>query len=320
MLRIAAREAGKPVEIIPDTAVTEWLQKPTALVWVDIRNTDDNDYIWLARYFDFHAMAMEDVLENHLRPKMDLFGDHAFMVYYGACRNDETNEIELQEVELFFGANYVVTVHDEPLDVLEHTFQRWQSNLSPMDADVGALLYNIMDSVMDSYFPVLDWVTERLDTLETRILERYSPELLRDVVGLKQGLLRLRKVVGPQRDVVNSMLRGECNFLPPTSEAYLQDLYDHALRIVESVDNYREMTTTVMDGLRSAQNNEINEVMRRLTILNLLFLPLAVLTGFFGMNFTGIPFDNPWLMVIALCAMVILPFSLYQYLQSKRWL
>lgn len=319
MLRIAARVAGESVVDVPATEVTEWIAKSDALIWVDIRHTNDDDYLWLARYFDFHPLAMEDVLDRHLRPKMDVFRDHAFLVFYGVTF-DKTNELMLQEVELFIGSNYIVTVHDDPLPALELAFQRWQTNATIGGNDINILLYNIMDSVLDVYFPVLDWVAEQLDDLETRVLEKYDVTVLRDVVALKQGLLRLRKVVGPQRDMVNMLLRGECTFLPKSGETYLHDLYDHTLRIVESVDSYREMATTVMDGLRSAQSNEINEIMRRLTILNLLFLPLAVLTGFFGMNFDGIPFSSPQLLVIALIAMVTLPTGLYMYLQHKKWL
>lgn len=318
MLRIAARVAGEPVVEVPTTDVVEWIAKPDALVWVDIRHTTDDDYLWLARYFDFHPLAMEDVLDRHLRPKMDVFYDHAFLVFYGVTF-DKSKELQLQEVELFVGSNYVVTVHDDPLPSLEQAFHRWQTNATP-GSDIINVIYSVMDSVLDIYFPVLDWVAEELDDLETRVLEKYDVSVLRDVVQLKQGLLRLRKVVGPQRDMVNMLLRGECVFLPKTGETYLHDLYDHTLRIVESVDSYREMATTVMDGLRSAQNNEINEIMRRLTILNLLFLPLAVLTGFFGMNFEGIPFGSPQLLVIALIAMIALPTGLYMYLQHKKWL
>lgn len=319
MLQIAARAASDPVVAVPANELTEWLAKPNALLWVDIRKTNDDDYLWLARYFDFHPLAMEDVLDRHLRPKMDVFHDHAFLVFYGV-KLDDANELALQEIELFIGSNYVVTVQDDPMPALEKAFQRWQSNNAPAGADVNTLLYMIMDSVLDVYFPVLDWVAERLDDLETRVLERYDVSVLRDVVQLKQGLLRLRKVVGPQRDMVNMLMRGECTFLPNTAETYLHDLYDHTLRIVESVDSFREMATTVMDGLRSAQSNEINEIMRRLTILNLLFLPLAVLTGFFGMNFESIPFSDPRLLGVALVAMMGLPLGLYMYLQHKKWL
>lgn len=318
MLRIAARLKDEPVVNVPDTEVSQWIATPDALVWVDIRYTSDDDYLWLARYFDFHPMAMEDVLERHMRPKVNVFADHTFMVFYGVKLENE--EIVLQEVELFLGANYVVTVHDEPLPSLEKAFQRWHTNIGSTENDIVALLYTIIDSVLDEYFPVLDWVAERLDTLETLVLEKYERDVLRDIVELKQGLLRLRKVAGPQRDMINILMRGENMTLPATSERYLHDLFDHTLRIVESVDSYREMATTVMEGLRSAQSNEINEIMRRLTILNLLFLPLAVLTGFFGMNFESIPFSSPQLLVIALIAMVTLPTGLYMYLQHKKWL
>ncbi len=319
MLTIAAHRGDTVVLDIKPEEVNTWLTQPDALIWIDICNTDDNDYLWLARYFDFHPLAMEDVLARHLRPKMDVFHDHAFMVFYGVKLNEAEGEIDLQEVELFFGKNFVITLHDTPITELQSAFRRWCDISAHFVADTVSLLYMVLDTLLDNYFTALDWVAERLDDLETRVLEAYDKSVLRDVVQLKQGLLRMRKVVGPQRDAVNVLLRGEATFLTTMSQMYLHDLYDHTLRIVESVDSFRDMTATVMDGFRSAQSNEINEIMRRLTILNLLFLPLAVLTGFFGMNFEFIPFGNPALLIVALLGMIILPLGLYYYLRYKQW-
>lgn len=320
MISIAVHRADNVVIDIKPEEVTKWLETPDALVWVDINKTNDSDYLWLARYFEFHPLAMQDVLARHLRPKMDVFHDHAFMVFYGVRLDEGEGGLKLVEVELFFGKNFVITLHDEPIPELQGSFQRWCDVSSSFAIDTISLLYTILDTLLDNYFTALDWVAERLDNLENRILEQYDKNVLRDVVQLKQGLLHMRKVVGPQRDAVNVLLRGEATFLPTTSQTYLHDLYDHTLRIVESVDAFRDMAATVMDGFRSAQSNEINEIMRRLTVINLLFLPLAVLTGFFGMNFEFIPFGSPYLLIVAIIGMVGFPMALLYYLRYKHWM
>ncbi|MDQ4077492.1 MAG: magnesium/cobalt transporter CorA [Chloroflexota bacterium] len=319
MLSITARRGEEWITDIQAHDLCKWVEGKKALLWIDVERPTEEDLALLTEQFGFHPLAMEDVRGDHQRPKVDLYEGYALLVFYAVSYDATQEGIDLHELEMFIGHNYVVTIHDGPIEELRETHARWEQNVAHMGEDMGILLYSILDTILDNYFPVLDWIAEQLDTLEGAIFSEFDTAVMKALLKLKQDLLRLRRVVGPHRDVVNMLLRGEQGILPAAALPYLQDLYDHALRIVEGVDMYREMISTVMDGFLSVQSNNINEVMQRLTIINLLFLPLAVLTGFFGMNFEMLPFDSPAILLLALMSMVALPTGLYLWLRWKGW-
>jgi magnesium transporter len=319
MLSISAHQGQAWIPDIAPRQLCEWVDQRDVLLWIDIEDPQEEDFALLQEQFEFHPLAIEDVRTSHQRPKIDLYDRYAFIVFYSARYDEQEHLVSTHEIELFVGQNYVVTLHDECIPELEETHTRWKENAAQISHDVSTLLYSILDTIMDGYFPVMDIVSERLDTLEARVFEEFDPEILRQVLDMKRNLLALRRVVGPQRDVLNVLLRGEVHVLPPEAMPYLQDLYDHALRVVENVDTYREMVMAVTEGFLTMQSNNMNEVMQRLTIINVLFLPLAVLTGFFGMNFEMLPFDNPLLLEVALIAMILFPAGLYLYLRWKGW-
>jgi magnesium transporter len=299
--------------------VHHWLDQADSLVWVDVVDPNEEDFTYLTEEFNFHPLAIEDVRTQHQRPKIELYEGYAFIVFYAARHNATTEEMDLCELELFVGQNYIVTVHDDPLEELDDAHKRWKGNVHHIGHDTGALLYSILDAIMDNYFPALDSVSEKLDDLESAMFGDYDDAILKQLLNLKRELLGLRRVVGPHRDIINVLLRGEAGILPEKATPYLQDLYDHSLRVVEQVDTYREMVTAVAEGFLSVQSNNLNEVMRRLTIVNVLFLPLAVLTGFFGMNFEDLPFHSAYLLGIALLLMIVFPSLLYIYIRRQGW-
>lgn len=316
MITISVRDNGSLYRDVPLEMLGEWLSHPNAVIWVDVQEHTPELMVELSSYFDFHPLALEDVARARQRPKLDYYPRHAFIVFYEASGSAD-GTVVLDEVELFLGPNYVVTVHDVPLESLRMTHHRWEASVSTMKHSVGTLIYAILDTIMDEYFPLLDQIAARLDDLEDRVFDKFSTDLMRETLQLKHDLIALRRIAGPQRDVINVLLRREEDILSDEAMPYIQDLYDHALRVVEIVDSYREMVSGVMDGYLSVQSNNINVVIHRLTIINLLFLPLAVLTGFFGMNFTAIPFDNPILLLMALLLMVLLPTVLYVWLRRR---
>ncbi len=313
------RKTGECTTGIEPGALEQWLSEKDAVIWVDIEAHTDEDIQRLADSFHFHPLALDDVRTSHQRPKIELYDSYAFVVFYAIELDEDQRSVRLEEVELFIGQNFVVTVHDTPIQELKQTHQRWESSTAMMEHSTTTLLYALLDTMLDDYFPVLDRLSDHINEVEQRIFEEFDPELLRETLQLKRDLLALRRIVAPQRDVINVLLRGEGLILPDSAIPYLQDLYDHSLRVVEMVDTYREMVSTVTEGFLSVQSNNINVVMQRLTVINLLLLPLTVLTGFFGMNFESIPFDSPLLLGVALTAMILLPTSLFWWLRRQGW-
>jgi magnesium transporter len=318
-MNISACRIDKWIPDVEPAHIHRWLDEPQSLLWVDVEDPREEDFQLLQKEFNFHPLAIEDVQNRHQRPKIDTYEGYDFIVFYAVRSHFETNELELRELEMFVGHNYIVTVHDEPIHELKDAHKRWKANVKNVGHDTGALLYSILDTIMDDYFPALDAISDKLEDLEAAMFGDYNEKILKQLLELKRKMLGLRRIVGPQRDVINILLRGNSGVLPPEAAPYLQDLYDHSLRVVEQVDTYREMVTAVAEGFLSVQSNNLNEVMRRLTVINVLFLPLAVLTGFFGMNFEYLPFDSPFLLEFAILAMIAFPTALYLYLRRKGW-
>jgi magnesium transporter len=319
MLSIAAHHGKQAINGIDPGEIARWIGNHDTVLWVDILEPTEEDFLWLEREFRFHPLALEDVRNRHQRAKIDFYEGYAFIVFYAVRFDESSARLDTDEVEIFVGSNYIVTLHDLPVSELEEIRARWDRNATRIGHDVTTLLYSILDTVIDGYFPTLDQIADQLDRLEDHIFREFDPEVLKDLLELKRDLLALRRVAGPQRDAINILLRDQTELLPDGALPYLQDLYDHSLRVVEAVDTYREMVTGVAEGFLSVQSNNVNEIMRRLTIINLLFLPLAVLTGFFGMNFEMLPFDSPVILVVALLSMVALPGSLWLWIRRRGW-
>lgn len=315
MIRISAhdRDEWRPEVALDD--LPSLLGQPECRVWIDLEDGVEQELAALAERFGLHPLAIEDVYNPEQRPKVDVYDDHLFIVIYDVSRDEA--QLKIREVDLFVGADWLITIHERPIPALSQVQARWQQNAPAIGRDIGTLLYTVLDTLLDGYFPLLDRIVVAVDQLEEEVFSEFDPDQMRRLVALKHDLLLIRRVVGPQRDVVSALLRDDHAILPTAIRPYLHDLYDHSLRIVERTDIYREMAGSVTEAVLSIQSNQVNEVMKRLTVINILFLPLAVLTGFFGMNFTMMPFEDPGAMVLALLLMAALPATLFGWLKLR---
>ncbi|MGH2542620.1 MAG: magnesium/cobalt transporter CorA, partial [Ardenticatenaceae bacterium] len=272
--------------------ISDLIASENTLVWVEIQEPQEQAYDLLREEFEFHPLAIEDVQHGHNRPKIDVYDHYYFLVLYCADYDADRDGLQLSELELFIGPNYVVTIHDRAIAEVEATREQWERNVEALGANVGALVYTLVDRIVDDYFPVIDAIAERIETLEGMIFERFSPQVLEEIFQMKKELLAMRRVVAPERDVFNVLLRRDAAILPTDALPYFQDIYDHTIRVTDSLDTYRDLLSGALDAFLSVQGNHLNETIHRLTIISMIFLPLTVLTGFFGMNFQGIPFES----------------------------
>jgi magnesium transporter len=250
--------------------------------WLDLAGLDQEGSETLLRdTFGFHPLAVEDAEHFGQRPKLDSYDGFALMVVYGA-----TNSGQLVEVHCFYTENYLVTVHHDPCPDLSNLAERLRQHAGPR-ADHVMLLYEVVDTLVDGYFPVLARFDDQIDELEDEILQRPTEEQLGRLFDMKRSLISLRKVVTPQRDMFASLLsgRGAIPGMTPDAERYFRDLYDHLIRISDLVDSYRDLMSGAMDTHLSTVSNRLNVVMKQLTIIATIFLPLSFVTGFFGQNF-----------------------------------
>jgi magnesium transporter len=252
--------------------------------WLDLHGPSEEDFVLLRYVFKFHPLALEDSEQFGQRPKLEDYEDFVFFVFYGAA--PPPDEDRLVEVHLFYSERFLVTVRQDEAPACEALKERYTKRPAPLEKPI-ALLYRLLDNLTDSFFPALEDFDERIDTVEDEIFREPREEQLEEIVRMKRRLNRLRRVVGPQRDVVGQFFGGLAQ-LPGSdveAERYFRDIYDHLIRVADLIDSYKDLLTGAMDVYLSTVSNRLNLVVERLTVLSTILLPLIVLTGFFGQNF-----------------------------------
>jgi len=253
--------------------------------WLDLEGVDDEASTLLDDTLHLHHLAVEDAEHFGQRPKIDEFDEFTYFVVHGAVLED----FATSELHIFLMAHSIVTVHHGDCPSLAEVHERIQRRRTISDSSPRVtLLYVIIDSLIDTYFPVLAALDDRIDQLEDEILRQPTEAQLGTLFDLKRSLINMRKVVTPQRDMFAALASGVSELPDMTDEAqrYFRDIYDHLIRIADMIDGYRDLLTGVLDTHVSTVSNRLNVVMKQLTIIATIFLPLSYLTGFFGQNFS----------------------------------
>ena len=301
--------------------VKRFLQNNAEPVWLDLLDPTPDDIEILQNDFGFHPLAIEDATRRPQRPKVDSYGRYYFVVFYCVGLNEQTGRIETSPLYMFVASNYLVTVHHDPIAPIPETVRRWHEPNSPLGDDIGALIYALLDAIVDDYFPVMDQVAELIEDLEDAIFERFDDGALQTIFQLKKDLLNMRRVVGPERDVLNVMLRRDIPVFAPEDVAYLQDVYDHIVRVSDNLDTYRDLLSSVLDSYLSMQSNRLNQILKVLTVASIVLMSSSLVAGIYGMNFEYMPelhwrFGYAW----ALSLMIGIAGGLIVLFRRMKWL
>ena len=253
--------------------------KEDDLLWLDLADTDPDTIALLREVFKLHPLAIEDAQEFNQRPKIEDYDDFVSLVAYGAQNLDQP----LAEVHAFYAEHFLVTVHRDAVPAIEHACHALTR--VPTNRRLVAL-YRVLDALVDSMFPYLAALDDRIDDLQDEIFVSPKQEQLSALFALKRQLVDMRKLVTPQRDMVSTLLTGVVPIagMTPDTERYIRDLYDHLIRISDLVDSYRDLLGGSLEAYMSMVSNRLNDQMKQLTIIATVFLPLSFLTGFFGQN------------------------------------
>ena len=304
----------------------------SAQFWLDLCAPVEAEYALLKDLFGFHPLAIEDVVREIQRPKLEsyaLVGDslkteYFFLVIHGPDLNPEPDRLfQTIELDIFFSERYLVTIHEEAMSSIKTMFTRVQADPEArLKWGIDILLYELLDHLMDKYAPILDDFQETLDKLEETAIENPPPEFLLTISDRKTDLLNLRRIMTQQRDILGQLTRGEVPFLGSMSRIYFRDILDHLNREVETIDIYRDLLMGCRDIYMSSINNQLNRIMKTLAIISVVTLPLTVITSFFGMNFADtIPgFTRPITFIAAMLLMISLPFLFLYLFRKKNWL
>jgi magnesium transporter len=252
--------------------------------WLDLTSPGREDIDRLGDLFGFHPLALEDTEHFDQRPKLDNFGDYVFLVFYGAWPDAPDGAEPVREVHMFVSGQYLITVHRDPLPAFEQ--ERVQLDGRVLHSE-QFLLYRVLDTLTDSFFPLLSDMDEEIDSLEDAILRDPGERQLQRVFVLKRQLVAIRKVVTPQRDLFARSIDqlAELPGFELDERDYFRDIYDHLIRISDLIDSYRDLLSGATDLYLSTVSNRQNDVMKQLTVIATIFLPLGFITGFFGQNF-----------------------------------
>jgi magnesium transporter len=305
----------------PAAQISDYCEDPANMVWVDVNDPTGADFAELAEEFNFHPLAIEDCQKAHQRPKLDEYAGYYFIVLYEAELSEDGRRLALRELNIFLGKNYLVTVHSRPLKSVVTAERLWREWTDKADHGSALVAYLLLDAVVDDYMPLLDDVSERLDDLEDEIFGEFQPDTIEEIFRIKKQLLHLRRCLTPLRDVFNTMLRREQPIFPRETYVYFQDVFDHVIRVADTIDTLRDMVASTMDAYLSVSGNRMNQVMKRLTSIATILMSVTLIAGIYGMNFERMP-ELKWKFgyVFALGSMVAVGFALYVYLRKIKWL
>ncbi|MBI3971728.1 MAG: magnesium/cobalt transporter CorA [Chloroflexi bacterium] len=355
---IEARDFARELRGTPELeTISDLLDAHDRLIWLDLERPSPEDLRLVAEEFGFHELAVEDAGKRHQRPKIEEYESFYFLVVYAvrpagsathaaaepAAEEDEvtqarrrqvqlsTGSFILDEISCFVGERYLVTVHDAPIPYLDQTLDRWRRNRKAIAEGIGVLLYTILDGVVDGYFPILDDILERAEALQETIfvgIDGGQAFDMQSLFELKRDLLALRRVLVPERDVFLVLARQNISLFDRAVNRYFQDVYDHVVRITETMDVYQDLLTNALEAYLSlvsnkltVQSNQLNQVMKTLTSLTLIFIVPTLIAGIYGMNFEHMP-ELRWRYgyVWALGLMAATGSALFVYFRRKHWL
>jgi magnesium transporter len=264
-------------------------------LWVDIDLTVPGQGELLKQIKGLHPLSVDDALSRKQRPKVEEYNDYLFIVVLGVRFHEETPDpYDLQTFDLcfFLGTHFLITVHAGPSDSVDDVAERLKKNPELLSRGVDRLAHAIMDGAVDEYFPLLDKIDELIDDLEQRVIVDFDESALQDIFAVKRLTLSLRRHVAPEREVFNILTNRPCKLLSPDSLIFFRDIYDHVLRINDSIETFRDLASSVLDSYLTQVSNRLGKITKGLSVIATLSIPFVVISGMWGMNFVHIPLST----------------------------
>lgn len=291
-----------------------------SLVWIDLDIKEQDALRELAEQLDLHQLAVDSALLENERPQVTVYDDMIFVEFYGLKENG--TDPELDEISIFVGRNYLITVRIDDSPGIDSVYSRWiDEGHKPRDISSGMLLYALLDEIVDSYFPMVDALGDRIEELEERLLEETLNRPQLEIHQVRKELLRLRQVLAPQREVLNKLVRRDVPLIDDQVIIYMSDVYDHMLRVLDWLDSYRDMLTTLFDVQLAIQSHRLDRVIRTLTSSSIMLMVATLIAGIYGMNFVHMP-ELEWTIgyPLAILMMICASGGLYVAFKRRGWL
>jgi magnesium transporter len=323
-LRRSARARGDSAHPAPPTEPNVEVVESDGLRWLNIERPRPIDRAWLEEHFDFHPLDYEDVLSRNQRPKIDEYDDYLFIVLYFPVFDKTVGRLNAAELDIFIGPDYLITLPNQPIPPVEYLFERCRSSAEVREQlfskGSGYLLYKIVDDSFDYCFPMLRKIGNKLERLEEDIFEGRSEEVVRDISNSKQEIINFRKIIRPERAVLHDLERTKQRYIAEDLEVYFDDIVDASERIWDMLENYKEVVEALEVTNESVLSHRVNEVLRVLTAISVVVLPLTFIASIWGMN-VHVPGEGesaPFWAIIG--GMVVLLLGMVGYFRRRGWL
>ena len=298
-------------------------KETSAVTWINVDGIHNVENIEkIGRHFGVHSLVQEDIVHTEQRPKMEEFEDHIFVVLKMISYNEEDTKTVAEQVSFILGPKYVISFQERQGDIFDSIRERirnFKGRIRKMGADY--LAYTLLDAIVDHYFLVLEKFGERVEELENELVSNPRPEDLQEIHRLKREMIYLRRSVWPLREVINNLEKVESSLIKDSTQIYLRDVYDHTIQIIDTVETYRDMLSGMHDTYLSSVSNRMNEVMKVLTIIATIFIPLTFIAGVYGMNFQFMPeLSWKWAYFVVWGIMIVVVLGMVFFFRRRKWL
>jgi len=328
MIRILYRTGdGQLRDDLTVETIATALQDEEGLLWVNlIEEPAETGGPLLLETFGFHPLAVDDALEERHVPKVDDWTTYLYVVLHAVAFDLQAERlISTLELDIFLGKNYLVTYQARPIAAVERVWTAFHRDRRLQEREAEYLLYRLADELVSDYMPAIDQIDAEIDRIEACIFDHPHATVLEDILTLKRALLQLRRILTPQREVLNRLARDEYAVVRSRYRVYFRDVYDHLVRLYDLNDSMRELVTGVLETHLSVVNNRMNDIMKTLTVITTLFMPLSFVAGFFGMNFFGptevmAAWTSRAALALTLLGMVLMPLGMALWMRRRGWL
>lgn len=299
-------------------------QSEEGVTWVKIEGLSDLALIdEVSKHFNLHPLTVEDILNVQQRPKIEEFDNYVYLTLKVLQWNTKKHNFTIEQFSCVMGKNFVLSFHEYQTDLFQTILERLKSGSTQRLRQQGSdyLVYRFIDIIIDQYFVVLEGLGELIENVEDHIIASPTPKNSRTIYRLKRQMLMLRKAIWPMREVVNHLTQVEEPFVTQFTRVYLRDVYDHIVQAIDTVETFRDMLSGMLDVYLSSLTNRMNEIMKTLTIIATIFIPITSIASIYGMNFVDMPeLHYKWGYPVVLCVMATLAIIMLIYFRKKKWI
>jgi magnesium transporter len=310
-------------KVVTDSKDCKPFRDSPQVTWIDVVGLHEPDVIAnIGGLFGLHPLIQEDILNTEQRPKAEIFDEYVYVVLKMLLLEKESESLSVEQVSLIIGSNYVISFQEGPCDAFESVRERIRTGKGRVrNCGADYLAYRLIDCIVDNYFVVMERLGERSELLEDKVLVDSNETILHEIYVVKREIILIRKAVWPLRELIGVLQRGETDLIKESTQVYLRDVYDHSIQALDTVETFRDIMSGLMDIYLSSVSNRLNGIMKVLTMIATLFIPLTFIAGVYGMNFVVLPpKDEPWGYPAIIVLMVTIAVGMLMFFRRKKWL